>query len=165
MEDVLVIRAARTLPWLRRSMFGMYRWVPAGFVLLGALVIAVALSVSTHGPSLVLDWVPFLVFVCVLVLWMIPRHLRLARKLYLMSEISGPPVFTVTPTRIRCEHDGNTSDLSWSSIHSICVSSRTLYVFVNRHCAWFIPRGGQQDQLLATAQAAGVRIRGRPRAR
>ncbi|MGA7439288.1 MAG: YcxB family protein [Luteibacter sp.] len=160
MQDTLVIRTDRTLPWLRRSLFGMYRWVSTGLIILVVMGFLLLLYVTDPGPSVVLNCVPFVVFVGIIVAWLIPRHFKLAQKMFDEAQLSGPPVFTATRDRIRCDCAGNTTDLKWSSVHSVCVSSKTLYVFVNRRSAWFLPRGESEDRLINMARDAGVRIRG-----
>jgi hypothetical protein len=138
----------------------MYRWLPDGLVLLATTVLMAVMCLSDNGRSPLLNWMPMLVFVAVILAVVVPRHLKLASKLYVRSRESGPPEFTVTAERIRCDNAGDSADLKWDSVHSVCVSPHTLYVFVNRRCAWFVPRGTHDSHFLALVRAANVRIRG-----
>jgi hypothetical protein len=160
MEDEFVIRVERPLPWLRRSLFGIYRWLPMSLIFLVVIGGVGLLGALDPGPGPFGGWLPCLAGLGIALLWIVPRHLKLARKLYTDGKTKGEPIYTATTERIRCEYDGNVRDLQWSSVHSVCVSRHTLYVFVDRNSAWFIPRGAHEDRLIALARSARVRIRG-----
>jgi hypothetical protein len=139
----------------------MYRWVPAmPIVLIASTVIVLVLCAFTHGPSPLLNWIPGLVYLTVVLLFLVPRHFALAKKMHALAAEKGLPVFTATTDRIRCDVDGNATDLRWASIHSLCVSPETIYIFVDRRCSWFVPRGTHDERLLGLARSANVRIRG-----
>ncbi|UPG94665.1 YcxB family protein [Luteibacter aegosomatissinici] len=159
-QDILIIRCDRTLSGLRRSVLGMYRWLPDGVLLLATTILMAAMCLSDHGRNPLLNWMPMLVFIAVMLALVVPRYLKIARKLYLQSREHGPPEFTVTAERIRCDNAGNSADLKWDSVHSVCVSPHTLYIFVNRRCAWFVPRGAHDERFLAMVRKANVRVRG-----
>jgi hypothetical protein len=160
MDDVLVIEAERPLPWLRRSLFGMYRWASNGAAFGMFIFIMVAVCLSSPGPTTLATWTPLFVGLALAIIGGVLRHLYIVRKLHALTLVNGVPVYTATPERIRCKFGENTTDLQWSSIHSVCVAPRTLYVFTSRTAAWFIPRGVHDEPLLALARGAGVRIRG-----
>lgn len=156
----LVIPTERTLPGLRRSVFGMCRWAPrAMLVAVAAIVIVVACFVGTpsHKPG---DWAPPIVGAAAglgAIVWM---YMNMARKLFEKARVQGSPVFTITGIHVQYATRDVTAEVAWRSVHSVCVSRHTVYIFTTPACALFIDRGQHDAQLLAIARGAGVRVRG-----
>jgi hypothetical protein len=162
MEDVLVIEAERTVRGLRRSMFGMYRWVAAGKVMVFAIALWLIILAVFHQ-NIRRDF-PVLAaiggFVIAMLGMSVWQTLRESSKLAKKARGAGPLRFTATPASMRCDFDGDTLEVAWKNVHSMCVSSHTIYVFINRNIAWFIQRGDHERALFALARTGGVAMRG-----
>jgi hypothetical protein len=162
MEDVLVIESQPTLPAIRRSMFGMYRWIPAGKLLLAGIGIWLFIFVCfpkgvRHAPLVPACICGFIVSMFAMSAWM---SLKNSRQMFNKMRSGGPLRFTATPLHMRCDFDGDSLEVTWRNVERICVSSHTVYVFISRNVAWFIPRGEHEVRLLGFARAANVGVRG-----
>lgn len=162
MDDTtaLVIPTERTLPGLRRSVFGMCRWAPRAMVVAVAavaLVVACYVGTPSRKPA---DWAPPIVASAAdlgCILWM---YMNMARKLFEKARVQGSPVFTITGSHVQYATQDVTAEVAWRSMHSVCVSSHTIYIFTTPACALFIDRGQHDARLLDIARRAGVRLRG-----
>ena len=140
----------------------MYRWVAAGKVMVFAIVLWLVILAAFHQ-SIRRDYPVlaaiggFVIAMFGMTVWQI---LRESSKLAKKAREAAPLRFTATAAGMRCDFDGDSLDVAWKNIHSMCASSHTIYVFINRNFAWFIQRGDHEQSLFALARASGVVMRG-----
>ncbi|UPG94666.1 YcxB family protein [Luteibacter aegosomatissinici] len=162
MEDVLVIESQPTLPTIRRSMIGMYRWTPGGKLLLAGIGLWLLIFLCfpqgiRHAPLVPAAIGGFVVSMLAMSVWM---SLKSARQLFNKTRSGGPLRFTATPLHMRCDFDGDSLEVTWKNVERVCVSAHTVYVFIGRNTAWLIPRSEHEARLLEFARAANVRVLG-----
>jgi hypothetical protein len=163
LDDIVVIETQWTLPGLRRSMFGMQRWLPTirlGLIAVAFWIVICAINVADHRPipSIVWALIPIVLVGFALTAWQI---LAESRRLVARAGTAGPVRFTATPAALRSDVGGDTVEVAWPSIQRLCVSRHTIYAFLHRNHAWYIPHDESAGRLLALARSQGVRIQGR----
>lgn len=159
-ETIRIVGRDRSLGSVYRSVLGLNRWAPRSLLLCGAVaffgLLLAVMDQSDDGKS----WWPFVVGVGAGTAVLLFQQFRMAQSLHSKGCASSRATFVATPSRIRYEMPEGSSELSWSAVDSLCVSSHTIYVFVDRSRAWLMPRGSHDERVLALARAAGARIRG-----
>jgi len=160
MVDPLIIRTERTLPWLRRSLLGMYRWAPAGLAVLATgLIVLAGISIS-GGQGRWLDYVPLYIGAIAFAIVLPWRTHVIARKLFRMAQSHGSPVYTVDAETLRNTNGPFTTEVAWRSVHRVCVSPQAIYIFTTKNGAWLMGRGDHETRLFSLARSAGVPVVG-----